>query len=323
MEIIQKFSVNNDCYRANVNKADSRYTTFQSRGPLGLMLHSVGCPQSRAEVFANGWNQSGKEVAVHAVLQADGYVYQCMPWNFRGWHAGGSANNTHIGVEMTEPDCIRYTGGANFVCDNLDAARKQAEGCYKTARDLFAMLCKEYGLDPMTDIISHAEGAKKGVASDHADPEHLWRGLGMDYTMDGFRSDVKKRMEQDDPAPVEPEKPKTPDVIYRVQVGAYSNEDNAKAFLAEVQKAGFENAFITKVVLNADTEPETKGKASEAYLIRVTATALNVRSGPGAAYGVATVLNYGGIYTIVAENDGWGKLKSGAGWICLDYTEKV
>lgn len=198
MKIIERFSTKNDCYRSNERQADSRYTTFQKRGPLGLMLHSVGCPQPRAEVFANGWDVSGKEVAVHAVLQADGTVYQCLPWNFRGWHAGGTANNTHIGVEMTEPAQIKYTSGAKFTCSDLTAARAQATGCYKTAVDLFAMLCELFHLDPMTSIISHAEGAKKGVASGHGDPEHLWKGLGLGYTMDGFRADVKAEMEADD-----------------------------------------------------------------------------------------------------------------------------
>lgn len=195
MNIIERFSTKNDCYRSNVSQADHRYTTFHVRGPIGLMLHSVGCPQSSAKVFADGWNVPGKDVAVHAVLQADGTVYQCMPWNYRGWHAGGQANNTHIGVEMTEPDQIRYTSGANFTCSDLKAARAQAEGCYKTAVDLFAMLCEKFRLDPMRDIISHAEGAKRGIASNHADPEHLWKGLGMGYTMDSFRKDVKAKLD--------------------------------------------------------------------------------------------------------------------------------
>ena len=194
MNIISRFITRNDCYRNNVNKVDSRYTTFQSRGPIGLMLHSVGTPQPNAEVFANGWNVPGKDVAVHAVLQADGTVYQCLPWNFRGWHAGGRANDTHIGVEMTEPRHINYTGGANFTVTNLSEALKQAEGCYKTAVELFAALCNKYNLDPMTDIISHADGAKKGIASGHADPEHLWRGLGMNYTMDTFRKAVYDKL---------------------------------------------------------------------------------------------------------------------------------
>ena len=37
-----------------------------------------------------------------------------------------------------------------------------------------------------------------GIASGHADPEHLWRGLGMDYNMNKFRNDVFERMEAGD-----------------------------------------------------------------------------------------------------------------------------
>lgn len=196
MKLIKSYSVNNPCYQNNVKKSDSRYTTFQARGPKGLMLHSVGCNQPSAKVFADRWNRSGIEVAVHAVLQADGTVYQCLPWNYRGWHAGGNANNTHVGVEMTEPAQIKYTGGSTFTVLDKAAALAQAKGTYQTAVQLFAQLCKEYGLDPMAHgvIISHHEGYLQGVASDHGDPEHLWKGLGLSYTMDGFRKDVKAAM---------------------------------------------------------------------------------------------------------------------------------
>ena len=196
MQLIKYFSTQNQCYQNNVNKADSRYTTFQQRGPKGLMLHSVGCAQPNAKVFADQWNRSGTEVAVHAVLQADGTVYQCLPWNYRGWHAGGNANNTHVGVEMTEPSQIKYTGGSTFAVLDKAAAQAQARGTYQTAVHLFARLCKEYGLNPLAHgvIISHHEGYLQGVASNHGDPEHLWKGLGLSYTMDGFRRDVKAAM---------------------------------------------------------------------------------------------------------------------------------
>nr|DAI62845.1 MAG TPA: PGRP protein [Caudoviricetes sp.] len=196
MHLYKHYSVNNPCYKNNVNKADSRYTTFQQRGPLGLMLHSVGCAQPSAKVFADQWNKSGIEVAVHAVLQADGTVYQCLPWNYRGWHAGASANNTHVGVEMTEPSQIKYTGGSTFTVLDKAAAQAQARGTYQAAVELFAKLCYDYKLDPLADgvIISHHEGYLKGVASNHGDPEHLWKGLGLRYTMDGFRRDVKAAM---------------------------------------------------------------------------------------------------------------------------------
>ena len=196
MQIIPYYSVNNPCYQNNVGKADSRYTTFQTRGPKGLMLHSVGHNQPSAKVFADRWNRSGIEIAVHAVLQADGTVYQCLPWNYRGWHAGGNANNTHVGVEMTEPSQIKYTGGSTFTVLDKTAALAQAKGTYQTAVQLFAQLCKEYNLDPLAQgvIISHHEGYLQGIATDHGDPEHLWKGLGLSYTMDGFRKDVKAVM---------------------------------------------------------------------------------------------------------------------------------
>lgn len=59
------------------------------------------------------------------------------------------------------------------------------------------------------------------------------------------------------------------------------------------------------------------------YVARITAIALNVRTGPGTNYPVAMVIRNGGAYTIVAEENGFGKLKSGAGWIMLQHTEKV
>ena len=61
----------------------------------------------------------------------------------------------------------------------------------------------------------------------------------------------------------------------------------------------------------------------ESYVVRLTAIALNVRTGPGTQYPVAMVIRGGGAFTIVAEENGFGKLKSGAGWIMLQHTERV
>ena len=72
------------------------------------------------------------------------------------------------------------------------------------------------------------------------------------------------------------------------------------------------------------------GSASTAtsYLVKVTTDVLNIRKGPGTNYGTNGAIRDKGTYTIVAESDGpgsskWGKLKSGAGWISLDYAAKV
>ena len=149
------------------------------------MLHSVGCPQPSAQVFVNSWNSADKSVCVHAFIDANtGDVYQTLPWEYRGWHCGsgpnGSGNNTHIGVEMCEPACIKYTGGATFTCSDPATAKAAVTRTYNTAVELFAMLCKQFGLDPLKDgvILSHKEGCARGIASNHGDPEHLWNQLG-------------------------------------------------------------------------------------------------------------------------------------------------
>ena len=182
MHIIEVFTTGNKCYQVGALLR-----------PQGLMLHSIGTPQPSAAVLARYFDQyqpGGQSVCVHAFLEASGAVYQTLPWEMRGWHCGGAANGTHIGVEMTEPD----------VSMSYAEAAEQITGTYHAAVGLFAWLCKIYGFDPLADgvIIGHAEGHRRGVASNHADPELLWNTYGMGYTMDGFRRDVYAEMHKND-----------------------------------------------------------------------------------------------------------------------------
>lgn len=192
MELIKRYLTRNPCYASNVGRIDSRYARFQDKGPSGLMLHSVGCPQPSAEVFVNRWNDPSRDdVCVHGFVDANtGAVWQTLPWSYRAWHCGGAGNNTHIGVELCESRFIRYTSGTKFEVTVRDKARADCKRTYEAAVALFARLCKTYSLDPKTAVISHREGHRAGIASDHGDPEHYWSGLGMGYTMDGFRRDV-------------------------------------------------------------------------------------------------------------------------------------
>lgn len=196
MHIIEVFATGNKCYQVGALLR-----------PQGIMLHSIGCPQPNAAVMAqryNAYQPDGQSVCVHGFVQRDGTYYHILPYDMIAWHCGGSANSTHIGVEMTEPASIVYTGGASW--RDLDPAATEAHvrGTYAAAVELFAQLCEQYVLDPLADgvIISHAEGAARGVASHHADPTHLWRAFGL--TMDGFRHDVaaemaaKNTVEEDD-----------------------------------------------------------------------------------------------------------------------------
>ena len=182
MNLNKLFLTNNECY-----KAGKKITV------KGIMVHSTGAnnPWLKRYLpddgkigknqYGNHWNTArpgGIQVCVHGFIGklADGSVatYQTLPWNHRGWHAGGSANNTHIGFEICE-DGLSDSTYFNKV--------------YKEAVELCAYLCKEYGLTEK-DIICHSEGYKKGIASNHGDVMHWFPKHGK--SMDTFRSDVKK-----------------------------------------------------------------------------------------------------------------------------------
>lgn len=73
----------------------------------------------------------------------------------------------------------------------------------------------------------------------------------------------------------------------------------------------------------SNKSPKVKGKSKgDSYKVTITCESLNIRSGPGAEYSVVGNVIKGINYTIVETKDGWGKLMSGTGWICLKYTKK-
>ena len=230
MKLYKLILTNNACYKAG-----------KTIKPKGIMVHSTGAnnPWLKRYVgpddgllgknqYNNHWNQDkpgGRQVCVHAFIGklADGSIatYQTLPWNHRGWHAGGDANNTHIGFEICE--------------DGLTDA-SYFSAVYKEAVELCVHLCKLYGLSEK-DIICHSEGYKQGIASNHADVMHWFPKHGK--TMDTFRADVKKLLNEEEKS-AEPVKKK----YYRVQIGAYTVKANAEAQLAKAKKAGFTDAFI-------------------------------------------------------------------------------
>ena len=76
----------------------------------------------------------------------------------------------------------------------------------------------------------------------------------------------------------------------------------------------------------ASSSTSTKGKKTTdgcPFRVKITAVRLNVRKEPKTSANVSAQVKKGQVYTIVAVEGGFGKLKSGAGWIDLSYAEKV
>lgn len=197
MKLKPWFLTKNACYEAAVEIQ-----------PRGVMVHSTGANNPRAARYVPGdaeigrntagnhWDRPGQAKCVHAFIGkfADGGVgtVQTLPWDRRGWHAAkgwkGSANNTHIGFEICEdglsdPDYFRAV--------------------YQEAVELTAMLCRAYRLDPLADgvVICHAEGYRRGIASNHGDVLHWFPRFGR--SMDGFRADVERTVREEEPVSYE------------------------------------------------------------------------------------------------------------------------
>ena len=158
------------------------------------MVHSTACKGVKVHPrFTEGWNKPNIKKCAHALIDAEpegSGIYQTLPWNMCGWHAGGSANSTHIGFEIAEPKEYSDVEYTEIVIDK--------------AIWLCVFLCKQFKLTEK-DIICHSEGHAKGIASNHADVMHWWPKAGWD--MDRFRDAVQARLNAST-APITPSKPK-------------------------------------------------------------------------------------------------------------------
>ncbi|MBL7576462.1 N-acetylmuramoyl-L-alanine amidase [Peptoniphilus asaccharolyticus DSM 20463] len=173
---------NNECYKVG--------KIFE---PKGIMLHSTGAnnPWLKRYIgpndgilgtnkYNNHWNQfrpDGRQVCVHAFIGKleNGSIatYQTLPWKIKGWHCGGKANNSHIGIEICEDDL----NNENYF-----------KSVYIESLELCVYLCKIYNLTEK-DILCHSEGFKLGIASNHSDVMHWFSRHNKD--MDKFRFELK------------------------------------------------------------------------------------------------------------------------------------
>ena len=121
-------------------------------------------------------------------------------------------------------------------------------------------------------------------------------------------------------------------VWYRVRKSWKDAASQKGAFkiLSNAKKCADENPGYSVFDDNGKVVYGAKGTTSSLpYLVKVSIPDLNIRRGPGTDHARTGSFTGVGIFTIVevrsgqGSASGWGRLKSGAGWISLDYTSKV
>lgn len=269
--------------------------------------------------YGNDWNSVYVEAGLNAWIGKleDGSVatVQTMPWDYKPWGCGsgryGSCNGLSDGRFWIQLEC----------CDDGYQSRDYFNKVYKEACELTAYLCKKFGIGPkgyveynghkIPTILCHNDSYNLGFGCNSSDV-YLWFNK-FGKSMNTVRDDVCKLI-NDTSSNVASQ-------LYRVrkswsdaksQIGAYANLANAKA---ACYKAGVGYCVFDA---NGNVVYPLTG-----YKVKVTVDALNIRDGAGTNYKINGCIRDYGVYTIVETKNGFGKLKSGQGWICLDYTKKI
>lgn len=119
-----------------------------------------------------------------------------------------------------------------------------------------------------------------------------------------------------------------------INISRYSNLKgitNPRIYIENIKADGYATSlkYVTNIMYIIDCyglekydEIEHIENAFSPYVIRIAVPSLAVKTGPGKKYITMLEVKQGSAYTIVEEYDGWGKLKSGAGWIELSCTER-
>jgi len=256
----------------------------------------------------------GRQVCVHAFIGRDkngkARVYQTLPWDMQGWHAGGSANSDHIGFE---------------ICEDGLTDRAYFNEVYAEAVGLCAYLCRLYPTIPNADIIGHFEGHQRGIASNHADPEHWFRRHGKSMVI--FRADVAAalKVSQPEPTPVptppQPPSHTGPRILYRVII------DGTQCHALSTQQAA-QDAVIDYIIKGQGKSGEVRRSTDNALLFTcprrgiVTArSGLIVRAGIGTVHPRVTAYPFDACIDIIETRDGWHRTKDG--WVSGEWVRLV
>lgn len=180
----------------------NRFYNRKTIKPTGIVLHSTGDGVPFAKNHAEYFNQPSTPASVHAFIDANtGEVWHCLPWTRWAAHAGGSANDFTVGIEMCEDASIRYQSGAQFAKIDFESTLESTKRTWDSAVSLCVKLCMELEIDP-ENIWGHGQLKSMGLSvSTHVDPFHIWdylnNRLGKNrFTIDNFRKEVHSIMSE-------------------------------------------------------------------------------------------------------------------------------
>lgn len=359
LDIIKAHAVKNLCYIAGRKMTPQGIVVHSTGANNPNLKRYVDAP---AEVgnnqYGNHWNTEmpeGRKVCVHAFIGYDKNkqvrVAEILPLDICCWGVGKGEKGSY----NYSPAYIQFE-----ICEDNLTSKAYYDKAFTVASEYCAELCKTYGIS-VSNIVGHYEAYRLGYGCNHSDPEHWMKKYG--ETMDDFRRKVSAMLKSDteEAEDVQGTVPDGASIEKGdlVSVAAGATYYNGKAVPSWVKAQNWyvkskpngdrvvidknekgtssicspiHKTFLTIVKKAQDataSDQTTKVDTSACpYLVKVTTSGLNIRKGAGTNTAKVGIITDKGVYTIVEEKKGagttlWGKLKSGAGWISLDYVKRI
>lgn len=282
--------------------------------------------QLSAESICGCFTSPSREASCNYGIGKDGKVSLCVEEKNRSWCSSSNANDQRAvtiecASDTTEPYAFK-------------------DVVYQTLITLCADICKRNGKTKLLWLGDKEKTLNYTPKSDEMVlTVHRWfankscPGNWMYARMSDLAAKVTAQLGG---AASTPATPSTDKNLYRVrkswadagsQKGAFSILENAKKCADANPGYSVFDGKGTKVYPQKTSAPAAS--ANVPFHVQVSITDLNIRKGPGTDYGKTGKLTGKGVFTITevksgkGSTAGWGRLKSGAGWISLDYARKI
>lgn len=279
-----------------------------------VSIHCV-VGQCSIETLGSIFASASKEASSNYGIGYDGRIGMYVEEKDRSWCTSSASNdNRAITIEVASDTYHPY---------------RVNDAAYKSLIKLLVDICKRNGIKKLvwstnkSERMNHLNGCNMTVHRDYAN-----KSCPGDYLYN-LHGQIAKEVNAQLGSGTSSTTKKT---LYRVrktwkdvksQKGAFNDLSNAK-------KCADKNIGYSVFDENGKAVYTSKvTNSTSSFKVQISISDLNIRKGPGTNYATTGKFTGKGVFTIVETKQGtgsakgWGKLKSGAGWIALDYATRI
>lgn len=278
-----------------------------------VSIHCV-VGQCSVETLGSIFASTSKEASSNYGIGYDGRIGMYVEEKDRSWCTSSASNdNRAITIEVASDTYHPY---------------RVNDAAYKSLIKLLVDICKRNGIK---ELKWKADKSLIGQVEKQNMTVHRWfanKSCPGDYLYN-LHGQIAKEVNAQLGSGTSSTTKKT---LYRVrktwkdvksQKGAFNDLSNAK-------KCADKNKGYSVFDENGKAVYTSKAtNSASSFKVQISISDLNIRKGPGTNYAATGKFTGKGVFTIVETKQGtgsakgWGKLKSGAGWIALDYATRI